>query len=50
VDYVHWNPVKHGHVRQVKEWPHSSFHRWVARGDLPQEWGLVSAADGVFGE
>jgi putative transposase len=50
VDYVHWNPVKHGHVRQVRKWPHSSLHRWIARGDLPEEWGLVSAPDGSFGE
>jgi REP-associated tyrosine transposase len=26
VDYVHWNPVKHGWVRRVADWPHSSFH------------------------
>ena len=44
VDYIHFNPVKHGHVRQVQDWPHSSFHRWVARGDLPADWGWVRAA------
>ncbi len=27
VDYIHHNPVKHGHVRTVGEWPFSSFHR-----------------------
>ncbi len=27
VDYIHFNPVKHGHVLNVKDWPHSSFHR-----------------------
>jgi putative transposase len=32
VDYIHWNPVKHGWVRIVKEWPHSSFHDYVKRG------------------
>jgi putative transposase len=51
VDYIHFNPVKHGHARQVRDWPFSSFHRWVKRGDLPKEWGLVEAeASGSFGE
>ncbi|XLM22241.1 transposase, partial [Chromobacterium piscinae] len=26
VDYIHYNPVKHGHVERVLEWPYSSFH------------------------
>jgi putative transposase len=39
VDYVHWNPVKHGHVRQVVEWPYSSFHRYVKQGLLSRDWG-----------
>lgn len=50
VAYIHFNPVKHGHARQVRDWPYSSFHQWVRRGDLPESWGLVQAADGVFGE
>ncbi|MEZ5463699.1 MAG: transposase [Lysobacteraceae bacterium] len=39
VDYIHFNPVKHGHVSCVKDWPHSSFHRFVARGIYPLDWG-----------
>lgn len=39
VDYIHFNPVKHGLVRRVSDWPHSSFHRYVRRGDLPPDWG-----------
>jgi putative transposase len=50
VDYIHFNPVKHGLVAQVKDWPHSSFHKWVERGDLPAAWGLVKQVDGDFGE
>lgn len=38
VDYIHWNPVKHGYVRTVIEWPYSSFHRFVERGIYPAEW------------
>jgi REP element-mobilizing transposase RayT len=27
VDYIHFNPIKHGYVARVADWPHSSFHR-----------------------
>jgi putative transposase len=27
VDYIHFNPVKHGHVKSPVEWPYSSIHR-----------------------
>lgn len=36
--YIHYNPVKHGLVQQVHEWPHSSFHRWVKEGVYPKRW------------
>jgi putative transposase len=39
IDYIHYNPVKHGLVAAVKDWPHSTFHRFVERGDLPNNWG-----------
>jgi len=39
VDYIHYNPVKHGLVSRVIDWPYSSFHRYVARGELPADWG-----------
>ena len=35
VDYIHWNPVQHGWVKPVADWPYSSFHRFVARGIYP---------------
>lgn len=38
-DYLHWNPVKHGWVRQAADWPHSSFHRFVELGVYPRDWG-----------
>ncbi|WP_228893796.1 REP-associated tyrosine transposase [Pseudoduganella aquatica] len=38
LDYVHWNPVKHGLVQRVRDWPWSSFHRYVAEGVYPQDW------------
>jgi len=41
VDYVHWNPVKHGWVERVADWPYSSFHGYVQRGVLPSDWAWV---------
>ncbi|NJO15945.1 MAG: transposase [Thioploca sp.] len=38
VEYIHYNPVKHGYVKRVRDWPYSSFHRWVARGIYPVTW------------
>jgi putative transposase len=39
VDYIHFNPVKHGLVSRVSDWPHSSFQQHVKRGSLPADWG-----------
>jgi putative transposase len=49
VDYIHWNPVKHGLCERVVEWPHSSFHRYVRRGLLPLDWA-TGDIEGQFGE
>ncbi|ASA60658.1 MULTISPECIES: REP-associated tyrosine transposase RayT [Enterobacteriaceae] len=38
VDYIYINPVKHGWVKQVCDWPFSTFHRDVARGLYPIDW------------
>jgi REP-associated tyrosine transposase len=38
IDYIHFNPVKHGLVQRVCDWPHSSFHQYVKRGTLPADW------------
>ncbi|HEY7246724.1 MAG TPA: transposase [Xanthobacteraceae bacterium] len=51
VDYIHFNPVKHGHVSQVCDWPYSTFHSYVTRGLLPRDWGgRVGEISGAFGE
>ena len=39
VNYIHFNPVKHGFVKQAIDWPYSSFHRYVREGILPASWG-----------
>ena len=51
LDYLHYNPVKHGLVRTVADWPYSTFHRDVRKGLYPLDWG----GDGIdsmgeFGE
>ncbi|GAA5161592.1 REP-associated tyrosine transposase [Viridibacterium curvum] len=38
MDYVHFNPVKHGLVRSVADWPHSTFHRLVRAGVYAADW------------
>ena len=38
MDYVHINPLKHGLVRRVSEWPYSTFHRLVEKGIYPVDW------------
>ena len=38
VDYVHANPLKHGYVSRVIDWPYSTFHRAVAAGIYPIDW------------
>lgn len=39
LDYLHYNPVKHGLVSTVADWPYSSFHRFVSKGFYPAHWG-----------
>jgi putative transposase len=39
VDYIHYNPVKHGLVKNVADWPWSSFSRYVRSGFYESSWG-----------
>lgn len=39
VDYIHYNPVKHGLVSCPKDWPWSSFARAVRLGWYSEDWG-----------
>ena len=38
-NYLHFNPVKHGLVKNVMDWPYSSFHHWVEQGVYSDHWG-----------
>jgi putative transposase len=52
VDYIHFNPVKHGHVNRAVDWPYSSIHRYIASGVVDRNWGGDGREDGEkrFGE
>ena len=52
VDYIHYNPVKHGLVTRVVDWPFSSFHRYIRLGQLSSNWGssVTLPHAGNFGE
>ena len=42
VEYIHFNPVKHGLAARAVDWPHSSFHRWVREWRVAPDWGLAA--------
>jgi putative transposase len=46
VDYIHWNPKKHGYVANIRDWPWSSFHRFVALGEYTLDWGADDPTPG----
>jgi putative transposase len=51
VEYIHYNPVKHGHVTRVADWPYSSFHRMVRLGIYSRDWGGdVRETKAAYGE
>jgi len=41
VDYIHFNPVKHGYAACAADWPWSSFKRAVDLGWYELSWGCV---------
>lgn len=51
MDYLHYNPVKHQLVKHVKDWPYSTFHRYVEKGVYTADWcGATDSTEGEFGE
>jgi len=45
VDYIHINPVKHGYIQKVADWPYSSFHQYVRLGILPVDWAGIGICE-----
>jgi len=53
VDYIHYNPVKHGLVNSPLAWPHSTFRRYVEQGSCHVDWGsdrTITFDDGIGNE
>jgi putative transposase len=50
LDYIHYNPVKHGWVGSVNDWPYSTFHRYVQAGVYPIDWAGDANNDLECGE
>ncbi len=44
MDYIHYNPVKHGLVKRPADWPWSSFSKAVAQGWYDMDWGRTEPA------
>ncbi|MCP3923473.1 MAG: transposase [Desulfobacterales bacterium] len=49
-DYIHYNPVKHKLVKNVKDWEFSTFHRNVEEGIYSPDWGGIDLDPDDFGE
>lgn len=52
INYIHYNPVKHGLVNQVSDWCYSSFHYYVRQKIFPINWGSAFSENGknTYGE
>ena len=47
LDYIHYNPVKHGHVKKPIDWPYSTFKRHVSLGHYDINWGAGDEPDNI---
>ncbi|MBA2490564.1 MAG: REP-associated tyrosine transposase [Gammaproteobacteria bacterium] len=45
LDYIHYNPVKHGYCRRPLDYPHTSFAEWLKRGVYTADWGETEPDD-----
>ncbi|MSQ58985.1 MAG: transposase [Betaproteobacteria bacterium] len=51
VDYIHYNPVKHGWVKRAIDWPHSALHGYIERKVVAPGWGgQLGDQAGAYGE
>ncbi len=49
-DYIHYNPVKHRLVKNVKDWEFSTFHKVVKERIYTSDWGGIDFDPDGFGE
>ena len=50
VDYIHYNPVKHGYTSKPNKWPFSSIHQFIEKGIIMPNWGEDITIEGDYGE
>ena len=52
IDYIHYNPIKHGAVIRPVDWPYSSIHRYIRDGFISPDWGSspVILSESIGGE
>ncbi|SUD91970.1 REP-associated tyrosine transposase [Psychrobacter phenylpyruvicus] len=39
IEYIHFNPVKHGYVNSPKDWQYSTLRKFIDAGIYTQDWG-----------
>jgi putative transposase len=49
MDYIHYNPVKHGVAKAPSEWKHSTYQFWQDRGIYPRGWGIEDEPESISG-
>ncbi len=47
LDYIHYNPVKHGYVKNVKDWQYSSFHKFLKLQNYDINWGSANDIENI---
>ncbi len=45
LDYIHYNPVKHGLCKRPNQWPYSTLHRYIKAAKYPEDWAVQDDFD-----
>ena len=48
LNYIHYNPVKHKLVQNVKDWEYSSFHEFVENNLYDENWGNAKEVESII--
>ncbi len=48
IDYIHYNPVKHGYVSRPTDWAYSTIHKFISDGVYPIDWGSNKIESNIF--
>ena len=47
LNYIHYNPVKHKLVQNVKDWEYSSFYKFVKNNLYDENWGNAKEVENI---